>query len=71
MNTMQEAATKADCPKHMRRLDRNELVRQGDLVRYERRGLKTWEGPGGFRADSFVHPIYRSRDSRAAKAEPR
>ena len=71
MNIMQEASTNAGHPKQLRRLNRDEVVSRGDIVRDERRGLKPWEGPGGFRADSFVNPIYRSRNSLTIKAVPR
>jgi len=49
---------KTDLSKSMRQVKWNEIVRQGDFViagnRYE-----PWEGPAGFRADSFLKPIYR------------
>jgi hypothetical protein len=43
-------------------------VAPGDFVRDERRGISPWEGPRGFRADSFVLAIYRLRGSRLAKS---
>jgi hypothetical protein len=46
-------------PKNFRRLQANELVSVGDFVADEQRGLEPWEGPNGFRADSFVKAIYR------------
>jgi hypothetical protein len=45
--------------KHFRRLKMNELVGRGDFVADPLLGFKPWEGPTGFRADSFVKPIYR------------
>jgi hypothetical protein len=45
--------------KHFRRLKMNELVARGDFVADPQLGFKPWEGPTGFRADSFVKPIYR------------
>jgi hypothetical protein len=45
--------------KHFRRLKMNELVGRGDFVADPHLGFKPWEGPTGFRADSFVKPIYR------------
>jgi hypothetical protein len=46
-------------PKDFRRLQANELVSVGDFVADEQRGFEPWEGPNGFRADSFVRAIYR------------
>jgi hypothetical protein len=37
----------------------NELVRRGDFVEDGRDGFELWDGPGGFRAASFVKQIYR------------
>jgi hypothetical protein len=45
-----------------RRLKWNEVVCRGDFVADERLGLELWEGPGGFRADTFVKPIYRRKE---------
>lgn len=59
-----EVSAKADAPKGFRRLKWNELVRLGDFVVDEQGGFELWEGPGGFRADSFVKPIYRRHESR-------
>jgi len=42
-----------------RRLKWNELVRQGDFVANAGRKLEPWEGLNGFRADSYLKPIYR------------
>jgi hypothetical protein len=56
---------KAVIPKRFRRLKWNELVSLGDFVRNERRRFELWEGPGGFRADAFVRPIYRRDRSRS------
>ena len=58
-----EESAEADLPKHMRRLGCNELVSQGDFVANGRCGFVPWEGPGGFRADSFVKAIYRRAES--------
>jgi hypothetical protein len=60
-----EAATETGVPKGMRRLKWNELVHVGDFVADERRGIETWEGPSGFRADSFEKAIYRQNESLA------
>jgi hypothetical protein len=43
----------------------NEVVSEGDFVMDESRRFAPWQGPGGFRAGSFVKPIYR-----AAKRRP-
>jgi hypothetical protein len=34
----------------------------------EENGIELWEGPSGFRADSFVKPIYRME--KAAQPPP-
>jgi len=59
-----EALPGVGVPEHFRRLKSNEVVCHGDLVADERLGLEPWEGPGGFRADTFVKPIYRRNKSR-------
>lgn len=51
--------------RHFRRLKSNELVSQGDFVGDAQRGFELWEGPGGFRADAFVQPIYRRNGKRS------
>jgi hypothetical protein len=61
-----EASVKPGVPKHYRRLKPSELVSLGDFVANEREGFELWEGPGGFRADSFVKPIYRKDESHSA-----
>jgi hypothetical protein len=48
-----------DVPKGYRQLKWNEVVIQGDFLVDENRGFEPWQGPGGFRADTFVKPIYR------------
>jgi|ERR1017187_6220120 hypothetical protein len=58
-----EASAKAGVPKRFRRLKWNELVSHGDFVADEHRRLESWEGPGGFRADAFVKPIYRRKET--------
>jgi hypothetical protein len=55
--------------KGFRRLKWNELVSVGDFVADEHRGFELWEGPGGFRADAFVKPIYRQEESRSTAAK--
>jgi len=49
-------------PEDFRRLQGNELVIMGDFVADDLHGLEPWEGPNGFRADSFVKAIYRRND---------
>jgi hypothetical protein len=53
------ASTGVGGSSRFRRLKWNELVSQGDYVANGRHGFTLWEGPGGFRAHSFVKPIYR------------
>jgi hypothetical protein len=43
----------------LRLLKRNERVRRGDFVKDAHDRFELWEGPGGFRADTFVKQIYR------------
>jgi hypothetical protein len=54
---------KAGAADRFRRLKWNERVSLGDFVRNEHRRFELWQGPGGFRADSFVKPIYRRNES--------
>ncbi len=42
-----------------RRLKADEVVSPGDFVKNGHQGFDPWEGPSGFRASSFVKPIYR------------
>lgn len=58
-----EALARASDPRRFRRLKWNELVWPGDFVADERLGLQPWEGPSGFRAGSFVRPIYRKEET--------
>ena len=37
----------------------NERVMRGDFVKDVNEGFELWEGPAGFRADSFIKTIYR------------
>jgi hypothetical protein len=60
---------KALVPKRLRRLKWNERVSLGDFVRNEQRRFELWQGPGGFRADSFMKPIYRRDGSHSAAAK--
>ena len=46
-------------PKRLRRLKWNEFARRGDFVKDGRHGFEPWEGPSGFRGDSFIKTIYR------------
>jgi hypothetical protein len=55
---------KAGIPGSLRRLNRDEIVRRGDLVADDQLRLEPWKGPLGFRADAFEKPIYRSNSSR-------
>jgi hypothetical protein len=43
----------------LRLLKRDERVQRGDFVPDGHEGFEMWEGPSGFRADSFVKQIYR------------
>lgn len=59
-----ETAGQNDAARHFRRLKSNELVSHGDYVANAQQGFELWEGPGGFRADAFVQPIYRQNGKR-------
>ena len=50
-------------PGRFRRLQDDELVSRGDLVENEQRRLVPWDGPSGFRASSFVSPVYRVNET--------
>ena len=64
-----EAPAEAGDPELFRRLKWDELVRHGDFVADRHKGLERWEGPGGFRADAFVKPIYRRQERRPTGAK--
>jgi hypothetical protein len=58
------APAKAGVSKSFRRLKWNELVSQGDFVEDKFQRLELWDGPGGFRADAFMKPIYRRKEAK-------
>jgi hypothetical protein len=64
-----EASASAPVPKNLRLLNSDELVSPGDFVKDEHQEMALWEGPGGFRADSFVKPIYRQQGTPAKKGK--
>ena len=53
------AGAKADVPGRFRLLKWNEVGCRGDFVAGGHQGFELWEGPSGFRADTFVQPVYR------------
>jgi hypothetical protein len=59
-----EASAQAGIPKPFRRLKSHEIVSLGDFVADEQGGFELWEGPSGFRSDSFVKAIYRRGEGR-------
>jgi hypothetical protein len=59
-------AARNQLAKQFRRLKADELVSHGDFVADGRSGFAPWEGPNGFRADSFVKAIYRRQNLRPA-----
>ena len=69
--TKPEASEIAGIPKHFRRLKWNEVVSRGDFVADELRGFELWEGPGGFRANAFLKPIYRRHEIRSTTKKPK
>ena len=58
MNTPHTSAL-SPVPARLRRLKSNERVQRGDFVEGGRDRFELWEGPSGFRADTFVKQIYR------------
>jgi hypothetical protein len=54
----------ADVPAHFRRLNPNEMASRGDYVVNPQGEFEPWVGLSGFRAGSFVQPIYRQDKSR-------
>ena len=64
-NHAMKLSLKPVVPKRLRRLKWNEQVSLGDFVRNEHRCFELWQGPGGFRADSFVKSIYRRYKNRS------
>ncbi len=54
-------------PAGFHRLKWNELVSQGDFVADRHFELHPWEGPGGFLAGSFAHPVYRKGRAKTLK----
>jgi len=64
-----EESSSAIVPPDLRRLKWNELVSRGDFVENGHQAFELWEGPGGFRADTFVKAIYRKRGRRPAGIE--
>ena len=57
------ASARPEVSEHFRRLHSDEVVSIGDFVKVDHQGFELWEGPGGFRAASFVKPIYRRQKS--------
>jgi hypothetical protein len=56
--------SKAVLAKRFRRLASDEMVVRGDFVADGRQKFQLWEGPTGFRADSFFKPMYRQHENR-------
>lgn len=54
-----EASAQPGSPANLRLLKWNEVVCRGDFVPDDHQGFELWEGPAGFRADSFMKPVYR------------
>jgi hypothetical protein len=64
-----EVCPSVTVPPALRRLKWNELVCRGDFVENGCLGFEPWEGPAGFRADTFVKPVYRKRGRRPGGTE--
>lgn len=52
-----------DPPPGFRRLNKNEVVSRGDYVLDGYTGIELWDGPVGFRADSYVKLICRKAET--------
>jgi len=61
-----EVAGPTDVPKDFRRLKWNEVVSSGDFIANAQQGFDLWEGPSGFRASTFLNPIYRKQPAQTA-----
>ena len=59
--TEPEVAGPTDVPKDFRRLKWDEVVSSGDFIANAQQGFDLWEGPSGFRASTFLNPIYRKQ----------
>ncbi len=64
-----EVAGPTDVPKNFRRLKWNEVVSSGDFIVNAQQGFDLWEGPSGFRASTFLNPIYRKQAARPVGAK--
>jgi hypothetical protein len=64
-----EAVVEPGVPQGFRRLKWDEPVLEGDFVVHELSGFEPWEGPSGFRAASFIKPIYRRLKSAKTAAK--
>jgi len=64
-----QVATDVAKTNQFRRLKSNELVSRGDFVADSHHGFQLWEGPTGFRADSFVKGIYRRHERQPPDAK--
>jgi hypothetical protein len=51
--------------KGLRLLKWDEIVKLGDFVDSGQHSVEPWDGPGGFRADSFEKQIYRRQEQRS------
>jgi hypothetical protein len=56
-----KAFPEAQFSKQIRRLKCDERVVSGDFIANEDGKFELWKGPGGFRADAFLKPIYRRK----------
>jgi hypothetical protein len=53
----------------LRPLKWDERVSRGDFVAAEPGGFELWDGPVGFRADTFVKQVYRRLKKPAAETK--
>lgn len=65
LNILSNVRTGTRLAKHFRRLKWHERVISGDFIVNENRAFEPWDGPLGFRADTFLKPVYRPKKSLA------
>ena len=62
-----ETSAIAGAPNPFRLVKSKEIVVAGDFILNKNHEFELWEGPSGFRADSFVMAVYR-QESRGSSA---
>ena len=60
-----DTSASTEAPNHFRLVKSKEIVVAGDFILNKNHEFELWEGPSGFRADSFVMPVYRQEKLRS------